>query len=149
MKLEQFWEKNAPEVAKNEKYTSWPFGNSPEMADELLDCVVNGQKRGTSSYHALFEAEVEEMPKANEYSIILDGKDEPQAIIKTVHVSIFPYKEATELHGFLEGEGDQTLAYWRSVHAPFFQESAQIINQEFSEDDLIVYEYFELVYPKK
>jgi uncharacterized protein YhfF len=146
---EQFWQLHAPPAAKAEKYTAWAFGHTPETADQLLACVISGKKRGTSSYHRLYELEQEPLPEVGEYSVLLDGRNEPRALIQTIHVEVLPYNRITELHGFLEGEGDQTLAYWRSVHFPYFQAGAKAAQLTFTETDLVVYEYFKLIYYEK
>lgn len=45
--------------------------------------------------------------------IILNSKDEPFAIIKTVNIKIMPINEVPEEFAFAEGEGDKTYQYWR------------------------------------
>lgn len=131
-------------------YEAWAFGNSPEMADELLAHVLKGEKTGTSSLHLLYgrDFEDEKLPEVGDYSVLLDGDDQAQAIIRTKVVDILPYSQLSEVHGYLEGEGDRTLRYWRSVHQPFFEQALEAYNLPFSEDMLIVYELFELVFEK-
>lgn len=134
----------------HDNYQVWSFGDSPEMADELLACVLSGEKTGTSSLHLLYELELEQenMPEVGEYSVILDGNDEAQAIIGTKVVEIVPYANMSEVHAYLEGEGSRTLAYWRSVHQPFFEKELAEYQLAFSEDMLIVYELFELLFQR-
>ncbi|WP_430602573.1 hypothetical protein IGJ02_003003 [Enterococcus sp. DIV0724b] len=131
-------------------YEVWAFGNSPEMADELLAHVLRGEKTGTSSLHLLYELglEDEKIPEVGNYSVLLDGKNQAQAIICTRVVEILPYSRISEVHSYLEGEGDRTLQYWRSVHHPFFEQALKAHGLTFSEDLLIVYELFELVFQK-
>jgi uncharacterized protein YhfF len=132
----------------HDRYDVWAFGNSPQMADELLELVLKGEKVGTSSLHLLYDLglEEEQMPAVGSYSVVLDGKDQAQAIIRTKVVDILPYSQISEVHGYLEGEGDRTLGYWREVHQPFFEQELKEYQRTFSEDLLIVYELFELVY---
>ncbi|EOL44503.1 ASCH domain-containing protein [Enterococcus caccae] len=134
----------------HDQYEAWAFGNSPKMADELLAHVLKGEKTGTSSLHLLYELDLGEakLPKPGDYSVLLDGNDQAQAIICTKVVDILPYSQLSEVHGYLEGEGDRTLRYWRSVHQPFFEHELEKYGLTFSEDMLIVYELFELVYEK-
>ncbi|MBO0474514.1 hypothetical protein IGL98_003159 [Enterococcus sp. DIV0840] len=134
----------------HDEYEAWAFGNSPEMADELLVHVIKGEKTGTSSLHLLYELGLEEekLPEVGNYSVLLDGNDQAQAIICTKVVDIIPYSQTSEVHGYLEGEGDRTLKYWRSVHQPFFEQELEAYGLTFSEDMLIVYELFELVFQK-
>ncbi|EOI06866.1 hypothetical protein UAY_00208 [Enterococcus moraviensis ATCC BAA-383] len=134
----------------HDHYEAWAFGNSPEMADELLAHVLNGEKTGTSSLHMLYELDLEEekMPEVGNYSVLLDGKEQAQAVICTKVVDILPYSQISEVHGYLEGEGDRSLNYWRHVHQPFFEQELKKYDLTFSEDMLIVYELFEVVFEK-
>lgn len=136
------------ESLSHDNYDTWAFGNSSEMADELLQCVLSGEKTGTSSLHLLYDFENEELPEAGKYNVILDGNGNAQAILRTKMVEILPFSQISELHGYLEGEGDRTLAYWRSVHRPFFEQELTQYSLPFSEDLLVVYEFFELVFQK-
>ncbi|MTD41951.1 ASCH domain-containing protein [Erwinia sp. CPCC 100877] len=129
-------------------YMAWAFGDSSEMADELLSLVLNGEKTGTSSLQLLYELEQEPLPQAGSYSVLLDGNEQAQAVICTKVVDILPYAQISEIHGYLEGEGERNLAYWRSVHQPFFERELQEYQLPFTEDLLIVYELFEVVYRK-
>ncbi|WP_321388268.1 ASCH domain-containing protein [uncultured Enterococcus sp.] len=134
---------------KEGRYTAWSFGRTPEMADELLQEVLQGEKRGTSGLKRAYELEQEEIPEAGDYSILLDGRGEAAAIIQAKLIDILPYKSVTDLHGYLEGEGERNLAYWRKVHRPFFEAELTEANEVFTEEHLVVYEYFEVVYRKK
>ncbi|MDA9470468.1 ASCH domain-containing protein [Enterococcus sp. 5H] len=132
----------------HDNYDVWAFGNSPEMADELLAYVLNGEKTGTSSLHLLYDLELEQekLPKVRQYSVILDGNNQAQAVIGTKVVDVLPYNNISEVHAYLEGEGDRTLAYWRSVHQPFFEQELAEHQLSFSEEMLIVYELFKVVF---
>ena len=75
--------------------------------------------------------------------MVLNGKNEPVCIIKNINVTILPFSEVTKEHAWKEGEGDRTLAYWRKVHAEFYKEA---LNIEFTEEKLVVYEEFEVIF---
>lgn len=128
------------------RYETWSFGNSPAMADELLSLVLIGAKTGTSSLQSLYTLENEKMPEVGEYSVILDGENQAKVIIRSKVIDVIPYNQVSEVHGYLEGEGDRTLTYWRSVHQPFFEAELAEYGREFKEDLLVVYELFEVVY---
>ena len=56
--------------------------------------------------------EEEQLPKAGQYDIILDGQSQPLAIIRTTKVEIMPMNKVSESFAQAEGEGDLTLDYW-------------------------------------
>lgn len=145
----ELWEKfKHQQGITHDDYEAWAFGNSSKMADELLAYVLDGEKTGTSSLHILYDLEGEKLPEVGDYSVLLDGNNQAQAIICTKVVDILPYSQISEVHGYLEGEGDRTVNYWRSVHQPFFEQALEKHALTFSEDMLIVYELFELVFQK-
>jgi len=144
MNAEQMWDKF---VSKSQiegmEYQSWAFGAAP---DELAELVLKGIKTGTASAYPLYEAENEALPKAGDYSVILDSKDEAVCIIKTTKVTIVPFREVSEEHARKEGEGDGSLEYWRKVHVEFFRKEMSETGKLFHEDMPVVCEEFELVY---
>ncbi|QOV10153.1 ASCH domain-containing protein [Viridibacillus arvi] len=145
----ELWEnfkKLNPDTPNN--YEVWAFGDTNEMADELVELVIAGTKTATASCHLLYEMEKEPIPLVGLYNIILNGKDEAVAIIKTVSVEVCPFDEVSEEQAYLEGEGDRTLKYWRNVHEAFFRRELEDKKQEFHNKLLIVFERFELVYKK-
>lgn len=144
MNAEQMWDKF---VSKSQiegtEYQSWAFGAA---SDELAGLVLRGIKTGTASAFPLYEAENEALPKAGDYSVILDSKNEAVCIIKTTKVTIVPFREVSEEHAGKEGEGDGSLEYWRKVHVEFFIKEMSETGKLFHEDMPVVCEEFELVY---
>ncbi|MFJ5771539.1 ASCH domain-containing protein [Psychrobacillus sp. NPDC093180] len=133
-----FWEgKEMPESV-----SAWQFGGSP---DELVQLVVDGVKSATCSGHIFYEIENEALPKVDDYSIVLNSKDEPICIIRTSEVSIMPMNEVSVDFAYAEGEGDRSYKYWRDVHIEFFTKELKEVGITFSEDMLLVCERFELI----
>lgn len=127
-------------------YTAWYFSNNEESANSLASLVKTGIKRGTTSLYCLYELDSEEIPVVNTYSIITDWNGIAQCIIRTKRVTVLPFKEVNEEFANIEGEGDKSLAYWRKVHINFFTKELKEIGREFSQDLLVVFEEFEVVY---
>ncbi|WP_034552278.1 ASCH domain-containing protein [Carnobacterium funditum] len=145
MNEKQLWEKfikKQPEYEK-EKYVAWQYGVVP---DELADLTMREIKTATSSAYDLYLLEGEALPKTGEWNIILDSKDQAICITRTTNVSIVPYDEVTSEHAFKEGEGDRSLAYWRTVHKDFYSKEYKENNLEFNETIPVVCEEFELMY---
>ncbi|UVO10408.1 ASCH domain-containing protein [Pectobacterium polonicum] len=124
-----------------EKYPDalrWSFGDSPELADELLQLVREGHKTATcSSYHAFKN---EETPQVGDYNIVLDGAGQPSCVIRTRSLTLVRYCDVTAEMAAKEGEGDKSLAFWREGHQTFFEREGT-----FAPDMLLVFEEFELV----
>jgi len=147
---EKYWDNYLKSIGESlettdKTYSSWSFGNSNEMADRLVNLVIEGKKRGTSSLKCLYDEE-EELPKVGEYSIILGSNENPKCIIKNVEVIEVPFNEVTKEMARLEGEGDLSLKYWREAHMNFFGRELKELEKIFSEELIVIYENFELVY---
>lgn len=100
---------------------AWRFGDSPELADELAHLVHAGVKTATCASFWECEADGDPLPRVGSYSIILDGRDKPVAIIQTIEVTIRPFIEVDAGFASEEGEGDRSLEHWREGHWRFFQ----------------------------
>lgn len=123
---------------------AWAFGASPEQAERLLQLVLDGVKTATASALWDYEADGESVPEAGSYSVVLDGRDQPKAVIQTTGVNIVAFDEVTAAHAYAEGEGDRTLQYWRDVHERFWRAHAA---RGFDPQMPVVCEQFRLVYP--
>ena len=128
------------------EYEDWPFGNTPEMADDLGDLVKRGVKIATASLAWAYQAEGEAYPEVGDISIILDGRGDPMCIIETTDVEVLAFNAVGEKHAYEEGEGDRSLEYWREVHWAFFAEECKSIGREPTEDMPVVCERFRLIY---
>ncbi len=121
-----------------EKYRSlrsFAFGDSPELADELLDLVLKGVKTATCS--------TEDEPNTSnpgERWIVLDGRGNPRCVIESTEVTYRRYSEVDAAFARDEGEGDRSLAYWRSAHRRYFERQGK-----FSEDMMLMCERFGLI----
>lgn len=126
---------------------AFAFGDSPELADELLELVLAGTKTATAELVSVFEASGEPMPVPGDLWIVLDGAGAPRALIRTTRVDTVPFDQVTAEFAELEGEGPRTLESWRAEHERYWRRNMPE-GQEFSTDALVVCERFALLHPK-
>lgn len=119
---------------------TFSFGDSPEMADELLALVIAGKKTATCGALRDFGAQGEPLPVVGRRDTVLDGRGRPAAVIETLEVSYCRFDEVDERFAEDEGEGLRTLADWRAGHRAYFER-----NGGWSEDMELVCERFRLV----
>lgn len=125
-------------------FEAWAFGGAPDV---LADLVLAGIKTGTASGYALYELDASEpIPRAGDYSVILNSRNEAVCVIRTTRVYAVPYRDVTAEHAYKEGEGDRSLSYWRQVHWDFFTREYSQYGLVFTEDSAILCEEFEMVY---
>jgi uncharacterized protein YhfF len=114
---------------------TFAFGDSPALADQLLELVIKGVKTATCS--------TEDEPYTSapgERWIVLDGRGEPRCVIETTEVTYQRFNEVDASFARDEGEGDRSLAYWRDAHRAYFGRLGR-----FSEDMRLMCERFRLV----
>lgn len=145
------WRNYLNSIRENEnttkfKYTSWNFGSTEELANELVDIVLKGERIATTSLHYLYEVENEALPKIGELSIVTDFDGNAKCIIKINSVNVLSFSNVDSEFAYKEGEGDRSLEYWREGHIKFFNMELEELNMKFSEDMLVVCEEFEVVY---
>ena len=117
MNAAQMWEAYSQRENMTADYDAWAFGVD---ADKLADLVYQGLKTATASAYPLYELDGEELPKAGEYSVILDSQENAVCIIQTTKVFLCPFRDVDERQAWKEGEGDRSLSYWRDMHKAFF-----------------------------
>lgn len=144
MKPDEMWQLYTKKTGCDASYDAWMFGDCPDVLAQL---VLSGQKTGTSSAYPLYEIDDEPLPKVGDFSIVLDGCGNAVCIIQTTNVYVTPFDQVTDLHAYLEGEGDRTLSYWRTVHRKVFHQWMEEAGLHFSEDMPVVCEEFVRVFP--
>lgn len=121
------------------------FGDSPALADKLLDLILHGPKRATAGAYADYLREGEPIPHVGMYSIALDGSGRPRALLRTTDVRVGPLSSVDDQFAWDEGEDDRTRDCWLREHHAFFARYLPSVELEFSPDMLTVFERFELV----
>jgi uncharacterized protein YhfF len=123
-----------------------PFGDSQELADELIALVVHGPKRATAAALADFEREACPMPAPGGLSIATDGRGKARAVLQTTDVRVGPLTSVDEMFAWDEGEGDRTRRSWLDGHEAYFRRYLPTIGLEFGWDMPTVFERFDVLY---
>ena len=124
-----------PIPERSQHLRTFAFGDSPTLADQLLQLVIKRVKTATCS--------TEDEPNTSvpgERWIVLDGRGEPRCVIETTEVTYRRFNEVDATFAHDEGEGDRSLAYWRDAHRAYFGRLGR-----FSEDMRLMCERFRLV----
>jgi len=147
--ITDYWERfrRGHNISDIVRWEAWAFGDSPKLADELLGLVLEGRKRATADLVSEFEARGEKIPEVGGYSVILDGRGKPAAVIMTTKVDVVPFLEVSAEFAFDEGEDDSTLESWRREHRKYFNRFLGARGLKFDEKSLFVLERFDLIHP--
>jgi uncharacterized protein YhfF len=111
------------------------FGDSPEMANELLGYVLSGVKTATC-----WSVDAEGPSEVGKCVVFVDGEGRDRALVRTTHITRRRFCDVDAAFAAKEGEGDRFLAYWRAGHQNFFER-----NGGFSPDMELWCEEFELL----
>ena len=131
---------NSMENTNTDYFERFAFGDSPEMADELLALVLSGKKTATVS--VILESD--QKPNVGDLSLVLDGRGNPACVIKTVHLETVKFCDLTWDMVKLEGE-DETFEQWKAGNIRYWTRDAARRGYTFNDQTPITFERFEVV----
>lgn len=127
------------ENTSKEYFERFAFGDSPEMADELLNLVLAGKKTATVS----IVLEGEPTPSVGDLSLVLDGRGNPACVIKTVRLEVVRFCDLTWDMVRLEGE-DESFEQWQAGNISYWTRDAAKRGYTFNGQTPITFECFEV-----
>jgi uncharacterized protein YhfF len=125
---------------------AWHFGDTAELADELLDLVLHGPKRATAGAVAHYEHDGEPLPLVGDLWVVTDFAGTPRALLRVTDVRIGPLSSVDDAFAWDEGEGDRTRDDWLRAHTAFFERVLPPLGIPFADDLPTVFQRFELLY---
>lgn len=147
--IERFWQTYVAAYPDQHarSYVTEQWGDSPHLADELGELILQGRKTATCSALWEWQAAGQSLPQVGHLTIVLDSQHQPLCIVETTEVCIHPYNAVDELFAYDEGEGDRSLATWRTAHWRYFTRVLAKIGLQPTLDMPLVCERFRVVYP--
>ncbi len=146
--LESFWQTFLHNTGRGPllRYAStYHFCSTPDLAHTLLELVLQGKKRATSSSLLAYEMEGDRLPQPGDLNVLTEFDGTPRCVIETTKVTVVPFREMTCALCRLEGE-DDTLESWQRSHTKAFTEESREVGFAFTPDMPVVFEEFRLVY---
>ncbi|WP_339654109.1 ASCH domain-containing protein [uncultured Salegentibacter sp.] len=137
-----------PQNKLGEVPVSFYFCDNEKDANECAELVVNGIKRATATSLWWFKKNNKPLPRAGDQQIVTDWNGNAKAIIETLKIEQVPFNKITEEFAATEGEGDKSLKYWKKVHKAYYEREMISYPEKFSEEMIIVCEYFKTIYPQ-
>lgn len=139
-------------IAENTKYLHhtmpdyFNFGTNQLEADTSAMLIKAGLKTASSGALASYLHYEAAIPVVGDLAIITNWEGEAQCIIQTIKVELIPFDEVNESYAILEGEGDQSLEYWKESHWAFFVRDLADFGEVPSQDMMVICEQFEVIY---
>ncbi|KAI1848659.1 hypothetical protein JX265_011490 [Neoarthrinium moseri] len=114
-------------------------GSSAQLSDRLLELAIRGKKTATTSWpvpNPLYWG-------PGDTSVILNGKGEPSAVMRTLSFVQCKFKDVAEDFALAEAEGDYES--YREGHKWYYGQ--QDNGHEFGDNSVVLCERFEVIYP--
>ncbi|MBJ7290639.1 ASCH domain-containing protein [Williamsia sp.] len=121
---------------------------SPEIADTLLALYLQGDKVAGSGLVEDYTTTGDPLPQVGDHWIVLDSLGSPRCILLTVRIENHKFLEVPEYIAAAEGEGDMSLAHWRSAHSGRYAAHLRDWGLTQIEDATVITEFFQVVYAK-
>lgn len=144
---QEYVEARPAAVAACGEHTVERFGDSAELADELLELVLSGRKRATAELVDEFRARGDELPRVGSHWVVCDGSGAPRLVLRSTELRLGTFDRVDAAFAADEGEGDRTLETWRRGHRSYWERTCAARDAQWSEGDEIVLERFRVVWP--
>jgi len=148
---EEFWEaacEALPEQTAGRSYRTRGFGNDEAVSKVILELILAGKKTGTFAVDWEYEHRGEPRPAPGDLYIVTDHAGAPRALVRIRATERVPFKEIGERHVQCEGPALRSVEPWRRLHWDYWSRTLRAIGREPTEDMPILYQAFELLYPK-
>lgn len=124
----------------------WQLGDSEEYTRWVNTLILSGLKTVFSYPLEVWQRTKGNIPKEEDYYVLLDSQDSAVAIVQILNVHVCPFDELSEDYVSKAGEGDRSKETWSENHKPFFRRVLEEQDMEFSTKiDLLCIE-FELIF---
>lgn len=123
------------------------FGDSAELADELLALVLEGQKTATATLVCEFTAESQLLPRIGGHWIACDGSGTPTVVLRSTWLRLGPISSVDDAFAWDEGEGDRSRESWLTDHIGYWKRVTENRGIPWSDGLDVVFERFEVVWP--
>ncbi|WP_460688404.1 ASCH domain-containing protein [Nesterenkonia suensis] len=143
---EQYAQAHPAAVSASPAFLVDQFGDHAGLADELLGLVLAGRKTATASLLAEYVWEGEGTPGIGSHTVFCDGGGAPRVIVRTTGLALARFDGVDADHAWAEGEGDRSLAHWRTEHRRFWERVCTSAGHSFTPEMEVLLERFEVVW---
>jgi RimJ/RimL family protein N-acetyltransferase len=117
------------------------FGTPGKSRENLVNFIINGNKRATAGLAADYEKEGEEVEYIGECLAMLDNDSRHIATLQVTRVDISRFADVPDEFALAEAEGDLNAADFRVSHYDFWTRAGETITN----DTMINQIYFDLL----
>ncbi|NJB71669.1 uncharacterized protein YhfF [Saonia flava] len=124
------------------------FCDNEKDANECAKLVMANKKKATSHSLLGLQYRNEALPKLGDFTIMTDWEGKAQCILRTTEVRLKPFFSIDASYAQIEGEGDQSLDYWKKTHWEYYKRELEPFSRVPRESMIVVCEKFEKVFER-
>ena len=117
------------------------FGTPGPVRRQLVDLVVNGNKRATAGLLSDYEEEQEPLEHVGERLAIVDDDGRHVATVSVTKLVVSRFADVPDEFALAEAEGDLDAADFRASHTLYWES----VGTPVTEDTMVVQLYFDLL----
>ena len=117
------------------------FGTPGKSRENLVNFIIDGNKRATAGLAAEYEKEGEEVEFVGECLAMVDNDGDHVATLQVTRVEITRFADVPDEFALAEAEGDQNAADFRASHMEYWTKVGETI----TDDTMINQIYFTLL----
>jgi uncharacterized protein YhfF/predicted acetyltransferase len=117
------------------------FGTPGKSRENLVNFIINGNKRATAGLAAEYEKEGEEVEFVGECLAMVDNDGDHVATLQVTRVEITRFADVPDEFALAEAEGDQNAADFRASHMEYWTKVGETV----TDDTMINQIYFALL----
>lgn len=145
-----FWRdylSSLPAKARPKKpFVAAAYAGGRKGTDALIRLYRAGKKTAGSGLVKDYETAGDPLPKVGDFWILLDSRDRPQFLLKTIRTELNTFGRIPKSVARAEGEGDLSVAYWKKAHARFFFPFLSEWGIDDIDKAVVITEHFEIVH---
>lgn len=122
------------------------YAGGRKNTDALIRLYRAGKKSAGSGLVADYETAGDPLPKTGDYWILLDSRDRPRFLLKTIRTELNLFGRIPKSVARAEGEGDLSIAHWKKVHARFYYPFLGDWGVDDIDKAVVITEHFEIVH---
>ncbi len=140
------WEnfREASDRSLPEDFTLLQFGNTKEMADDLANLVMAGEKTATSSLVPVNDHYNRKVSDVGDCYLLLGGNKECLAFLQVTKTDTRSFDSITPQ--FAKEEGDGTFECWLEIHQAYYGYQMTLLGETLQADTNLHCEWFEVIY---
>ncbi len=135
-----------PKIRLKKPFVYAGYAGGRKNTDALIRLYRAGKKTAGSGLVKDYATAGDPLPKVGDYWILLDSRDRPQFLLKTLRTELNLFGRIPKSVARAEGEGDLSVAYWKKAHARFYFPFLSEWGLDDIDKAVVITEHFEIVH---